>query len=137
MKVIYLNDLDGLPYVVEKPEGQDTLPFLQALVEGLIECVSINSSTDVWVNEEGLYRNDFAVNGMATGLARNFTGHNYTLVGPAVVAGVTPNGETKSVGSNLLRTIIALHGDETYTVEAVLAIRQEQVEELRLQGALA
>lgn len=137
MKVIYLNDLDGLPYIVEKEEEQDTLSFLQALVDGLIESVSIGRNTDIWVNEEGLYRNDFAVNRLATGLARNFAGDHYTLVGPAVITGVTRNGKTVSVSEGLLRSTIEEHGDETYTVQAVLTIRQEQVDELRLRGALA
>lgn len=137
MKAIYLNDLDGLSYIVEKEEGQDTLSFLQSLVEGNIEAVSLDNSTDVWVNEEGLFRDDFAVNGVATSLARSSTGYNYTLVGPAVVTGVTPNGETVSVSEGLLRSTIELEGDETYTVQAVLTIRQEQVQELRLRGAVA
>lgn len=54
--------------------------LLQALVGGLIECVSLSPIYDLWVNEEGLL----------LGLARN-RGH---LCGPIVVTRTNDAGET-------------------------------------------
>ena len=126
MKVIYINDLTSHRYLVEKPEGQDTLSFLQSLVEGLIECVSLTPTTDVWVNEEGLFRNDFVSNIGASLLAGR------TLVGPAVLTGQR-NGETVSFPQDLLDMA---HFTKTYTAEEVIAIRKEMADALIKRGVL-
>lgn len=126
MKVIYINDLTSHRYLVEKPEGQDTLSFLQSLVEGLIESVSLTPTTDVWVNEEGLFRNDFVSNIGASTLAGR------TLVGPAVLTG-QHNGETVSFPESLLEMA---HFTKTYTAEEVIAIRKEMADALIKRGVL-
>lgn len=67
----------------------DTLRTLQTLVDGLIECVySKEYECDVWVNEEGLYREDFEVNMVASRIS------NRVLVGPAVLANSNSEGAT-------------------------------------------
>lgn len=126
MKVIYINDLTSHRYLVEKPEGQDTLSFLQSLVEGLIECVSLTPDTDVWVNEEGLFRNDFVSNIGVSLLAGR------TLVGPAVLTG-QQNGETVSFPDRYWDTS---HFQQTYTAEEVIAIRKQVADALIKRGEL-
>jgi hypothetical protein len=126
MKVIYINDLTSHRYLVEKPEGQDTLSFLQSLVEGLIESVSLTPDTDVWVNEEGLFRNDFVSNIGASLLAGR------TLVGPAVLTG-HQNGETVGFPERYWDTS---HLQQTYTAEEVIAIRKQVADALIKRGEL-
>ena len=132
MKAIYINDIDQRPYLVEKEEGRTTLSFLQDLVEGLIESVSLTRKTDIWVNEEGLFRNDFVLNEFASLLA----GQGHHLVGPAVLTGVTPNGETTEVDNTFLAMTTETYGPKTYTVEEVVSIRHNQVDELRRRGEM-
>jgi hypothetical protein len=70
----------------------DTLATLQALVDGLIECVySKEYECDVWVNEEGLFREDFEVNMVAGRIT------NRVLVGPAVLANSDSEGATTGI----------------------------------------
>lgn len=73
--------------------SDDTLLDLQTLVGGYIECVPANPRTlgfsaDVWVNEEGLFRQGFAINFLASYI----TGRQ--IVGPAVIANFTSEGKT-------------------------------------------
>lgn len=128
MKVIFLNDIDLRPYVVEKEEGRDTLSFLQELVDGLIESVSLENETDIWVNEEGLYRPDFLTNHFASFLA------NTRLVGPAVLTGVTKGGKTVAPGEYFIKTTYLNYGPETYTASEMVALRAKQLDEIREQG---
>lgn len=129
MKAIYLNDLDGKSYVVESKQGQSSLDFLQSLVDGLIECVSLSSHVDLWVNEEGLFRDDFSLNIKASRLV-GYPGYN--LVGPAVMTG-QKNGETTEIGRYYIEA--TLSSDPTiYTVEAIQAIRADQLDEMRGMG---
>jgi len=132
MLALYLNDLDNKIYIVEGGEGRSTLSLLQDLVEGLVECVSLDTDTDLWVNEEGLYRSDFRLNGRASFLA----GDEYHLVGPAVMTGVTSEGETISIHQDFLNLVISELGEKVYSVEDVLTIRHDQVDALRSQGVM-
>lgn len=100
MKAIYISDLPGddvpVHVVIDMTEAinsRGTLKFLQALTEGLIECVQLDTSVDMWVNEEGLFRPDFVTNSSASRLAIRMTGHPYVLRGPAVITRQV-NGET-------------------------------------------
>ena len=74
-------------------EGDDTLRTLQTGVDGLIECVTADDGVlgfraDIWVNEEGLFRQDFAINLVASFI----TGRQ--IVGPAVIARSSSQGAT-------------------------------------------
>lgn len=85
--------------------GDNTLNTLQTLVEGWVECVnadkrSLGFEADVWVNEEGLFRQDFAINLVASFL----TGRQ--LVGPAVLARSNSNGETIGLTSGQINRLI-------------------------------
>jgi hypothetical protein len=128
MQVIYINDLDGSPYIVQKPEGQKSLAFLQSLVQGLIESVQLAEGLDLWVNEEGLFRSDFSVNEFATTLA----GEGYRLVGPAVIAGYDEEGNTTGVDDDI-RTMLSVFG-KVFSAEEVNAVRAEQLAKIK-EGA--
>jgi hypothetical protein len=70
----------------------DTLATLQALVDGLIECAySKDYECDVWVNEEGLFRQDFQVNMIASRITDS------VLVGPAVLTNSDNEGATTGI----------------------------------------
>jgi hypothetical protein len=94
---------NGTAYLVES--GESTLDTLQTLVDGLIECVtadkrSLGFEADVWVNEEGLFRQDFAINLVASFL----TGRQ--LVGPAVLARSSKEGKTLGLTSSNINRLI-------------------------------
>lgn len=130
--VIYLDDrAEKTPVLVEQKPGQDRLNFLQTLVEGLIECVALDQTTELWVNEEGLFRGDFQVNATATDLARFKTGLGYTLVGPAVITGgVDREGNTLSVTDLTLAMISGSPGlaPGIWTTDDILASRSTETE---------
>jgi len=65
----------------------DTYADLSTLVDGYIERVSLPGGVDVWVNEEGLMRQDFTLNLVGSMIARQWTGYAHKLVGPVVFAG--------------------------------------------------
>jgi len=122
MKALYISDIpisvpgEGAQYsfVIEDTigDGSSTLKFLQTLVEGFVECVSLGKSTDMWVNEEGLFRSDFELNRRASMVA----GHGYAIKGPAVITGQR-NGNTISLTGDLIDDQLALSNGKTYTVE--------------------
>jgi len=94
---------DGMAYLVES--GESTLDTLQTLVDGYVECVTANKralgfDADVWVNEEGLYRQDFGINF----LAQYITGRQ--IVGPAVIARVSKTGKTLGLTSSNINRLI-------------------------------
>lgn len=131
MKVIFLNDIDLRPYVVEKEEGRDSLSFLQELVDGLVESVSAEPGIDIWVNEEGLYRPDFFTNHFASFLAGT------RLVGPGVLTGVSKGGETIAIPNYYVKATHDTHGPEVYTATEIMALRAKQLDEMRAQGVPA
>jgi len=90
-------------YLVITPDGDallaettdDTYADLSTLVDGMIECVALPGQVDAWVNEEGLYRDDFAYNLLGTYMVRGWTGNpGYHLVGPVVFAAHDDEGNT-------------------------------------------
>ena len=97
---------DQYVYIPESGYGfivnadSDTLKSLQTLVDGLIECArSREFECDVWVNEEGLFRQDFGINMAASTIA------NQVLVGPAVLANVDSEGRTTGITEAQLLTL--------------------------------
>lgn len=110
-----------------------TLTVLQTLVGGWVECVAPNRRTlgfeaDVWVNEDGLSREDFGINLVASFL----TGRQ--IVGPAVIArfdgetgetlGLTKAHVQRLVNDGLM--IEGLYGG--YCLKDIQTIRQEREE---------
>ena len=123
MKVIYLNDLDGKAYIVQKSADETSISFIQTLVGGLFDCVSLNDDTDIWIHDEGFFMSGYGVNETASFLSGRM------LMGPAVIAG-NDDGATVEVGGVYL-TIMALNYDQkTYTADEVVAIRTKQFGEV-------
>lgn len=95
---------DGMAYLVQN--GESTLTTLQTLVDGLIECVAVDRRSplgfdaDVWVNEEGLFRNDFGINHVASYI----TGRQ--IVGPAVIARSSKDGKTLGITGDQINRLI-------------------------------
>jgi hypothetical protein len=88
----------------DKDEEGGTLSMLQTAVEGLIEHVRadrdyLGFDADIWVNEEGIYRDDFEMNVLASVM----TGQ--TIVGPAVIALATNDGETVGLTDEQIETL--------------------------------
>ena len=86
-------------------EGDDTLRFLQTAVDGLIEYVPadvrvLGFFADLWVNEEGLFRDDFGVNLVGSQIA------NRRIVGPMVIARSSAEGETIGLSLTDIYTVI-------------------------------
>lgn len=98
-----LIESNGMAYLVDSEES--TLATLQTLVDGLVECVIVDKHTlgfeaDVWVNEEGLFREDFSINLVASFL----TGRQ--IVGPAVLARSSKEGKTLGLTSSQINRLI-------------------------------
>jgi hypothetical protein len=83
MLVAVIN-VDG---TVEAKEIDGSLKSMQEIVEGLIQPVDLAEDMTLWVNEEGLYRDDY--NLLASGIA------NIHLNGPAfLTGGIDEDGNT-------------------------------------------
>ena len=85
---IYINEFGGVAKVAM---SENTLTDLQTMVDGYIEMPSASIAgiaCDVVVNEEGLFRQDFSVNFVASAILRQ------RIVGPAVLARVDNEGNT-------------------------------------------
>lgn len=95
---IYVND--GEATAVPVDETTSTLKQLQGLVEGLITFTTgylAGWYVDVVVNDEGLFREDFTVNTLASLIA------GQQLVGPAVLSLTTPSGDTIGFSDDQVR----------------------------------
>jgi hypothetical protein len=80
-RVLYLIPGIREPQVLTLLQDEEgTLPLLQSLVGGLIECVRIGHGFDAWINEEG----------RLLGLSSN----RWNLVGPVVVCRSDDEGRT-------------------------------------------
>ena len=130
MDFVYINDLTGEMLAVRKPDDMATLPFLQTLVDGYIECVSLDRTTDLWLNEEGLFRDDFRVNRIAT----TFRGAGYQtpLVGPAVLATSNSRGETLGAPQLYLSTAKLDENGKPFSPDKIVAMRNAQAKQVTL-----
>jgi len=120
-------DADVLMISHDKQEG-GTLGMLQTLVEGLVQYVPadrdfLGFDADVWVNEEGLFREDFCMNVLASVIVGT------TIVGPAVIALSDSNGETLGLTDEQIDTLsgrmVIRRGkdDSGYNVEQLSELR--------------
>lgn len=105
-------------YAATVTSGENTLKSLQTLVDGYIECVQVRNSDfgftfDLWVNEEGLFREDFMVNLPASYL----TGR--TIKGPAVITVSTLEGRTVGLSEAQIKRASKVMSidDENYSME--------------------
>jgi hypothetical protein len=85
----------------------NTLKVLQSAVDGLIQPVDLSDSLTVWVNEEGLFRNDFDVNLFATAIYHQaFPTADNPLVGPAVFTGGSDDeGNTLGLSEQMIANL--------------------------------
>lgn len=86
--------------------GRDCLTHLQEAVGGIVDCVGLSPTVDLWVHDEGLYR--CAPNPMATALAHALAERDLTtpLFGPAVfTGGVDSTGETLGLTETTAHTL--------------------------------
>lgn len=93
MRVIYLPQTRPMCMVevdLDAKGDRATLEPLQLLVGGRIELIE-TPDYDVWINEEGLFREEFDINMTASALCGT------VVVGPAVVTRAGPNGSTRGV----------------------------------------
>jgi hypothetical protein len=75
---------------VESKEIDGSLQSMQEIVEGLIQPVDLTDDMTLWVNEEGMYRDDY--NPLASGIA------NMPLNGPAfITGGIDEEGNTLGI----------------------------------------
>lgn len=118
----------------DEDEKGGTLDLLQTLVEGLVQYVPadrdfLGFDADVWVNEEGLFREDFCMNVLASVIVGT------TIVGPAVIALSDSNGETLGLTDEQIDTLggrmVIRRGkdDSGYNVEQLSELRAEKEEE--------
>lgn len=130
MNFLLITD-NGYPALV-KNDSDRSLYALQQLVDGYVDCVAANPEAlgfhaDVWVNDEGLYREDFSIN-----LVGSFiTGRQ--LVGPVVIALSDTDGATTGLMSAHLEQLrsdgldIDDNGGKGWTVEEAVYFFGPQV----------
>jgi hypothetical protein len=83
--------------------AEDFLQKMQNAVDGLIQPVDLTPSLTLWVNEEGLLRNDLAVNTFASILYQEFFNTPTLLMGTAVFTGGTDEeGNTLGLSEGML-----------------------------------
>jgi hypothetical protein len=113
MRILRLNN-----DLCELAEIGDELEDLQAEVQGYIELVTLGSTLQMVVNEEGRYRNFFN-NGPATVLFRHFYGETAPyIVGPAFLCSfdseenlVSLTDEDYEIAAKVLRSYGYVKGD--------------------------
>lgn len=110
MKKAVLVQPDGKWEIVEF-DNSNGLEVLQKAVDGLIQPVDINPvGITMWVNEEGLYRNDFTENFMASAIFEESYGENATpIMGNAIYTGGTDSeGYTDGLSEKHLEVIVQM-----------------------------
>lgn len=95
--------------LVEMDIEDNELNQLQDAVDGLIQPVDIDSNTTMWVNEEGLLRDDLELNHLANGIYAEVFGEQPFLRGNAVFTGGTDeDGNTIALSQKHLEALKGL-----------------------------
>ena len=76
---------DGTYQVIDHADVPLSLETLQGHVAGFIERVA-TAEFDMWMNEEGALRDDFAINVGASRLLAQFGAPGFMIVGPVLLA---------------------------------------------------
>ena len=93
--LVAIINVDG---TVEAKEIDSSLESMQSIVEGLIQPVDLQEDMTLWVNEEGLYRDDY--NLLASGMA------NTSINGPAfLTGGIDEEGKTLGLNPDYVANI--------------------------------
>ena len=86
--------------------AEDFLAKMQNAVDGLIQPVDLTPSLTLWVNEEGLLRNDLGVNMFASIMYQEFFRTPDLLLGNAVFTGGTDSeGETLGLSEAMIANL--------------------------------
>jgi hypothetical protein len=87
----------------------DSLSKLQGAVDGLIQPVDLDDKVTMWVNEEGLLRNDLDVNPLATALFIQIIEAQTPIIGDVVfTGGPDEEGNTLGLDEDYLKSITNL-----------------------------
>lgn len=85
-------------------DNNTELDQLQKAVDGYIEAVTLSPNLTMWVNEEGLFRNDLSVNPVA------YAFYSQPIIGDIVFTGGTDSkGDTIGLSeaeARLIRTVV-------------------------------
>ena len=103
--IILKFDTDGTYQRIEQT-GPLGLALMQKLVDGMIERVS-TPSFDLWVNEEGLMRDDFDNNIGASYLLGKHGAPNTIILGPAFIAASDDDGEAVPAPTEVIDICLA------------------------------
>jgi len=78
--------------------AEQELSKLQSAVDGLIQPIEVGENIVMWVNEEGLFRDDLDINYLATAIYREMYDPVPPIMGDIVfTGGADENGNTKSL----------------------------------------
>lgn len=84
----------------------DFLSKMQKAVDGLIQPVDLQDDVTMWVNEEGLLRNDLAGNSIATGLFVQMLNAQTPIMGDVVFTGGTDEeGDTLGLAEDYVSAL--------------------------------
>ena len=93
--------------VIDIADG--SLKKLQSAVDGLIQPINLDADVTMWVNEEGLLRNDLEMNDIATSLYAQMYEITNPIIGDVVFTGGTDEeGETLGLADDYVDAIYAL-----------------------------
>jgi hypothetical protein len=89
--------------------ADSSLKKLQSAVDGLIQPIDLDADVTMWVNEEGLLRNDLEMNDIATSLYAQMYEITNPIIGDVVFTGGTDEeGETLGLADDYVDAIYAL-----------------------------
>lgn len=84
----------------------NTLSQLQNAVDGLIQPIDLEAGITMWVNEEGLFRNDLEANDIATGLYAQMFQITNPIIGDVVFTGGTDEeGDTLGLADEYVKAL--------------------------------
>jgi hypothetical protein len=93
-------DTEGQPTLLDLDAPEGSLKVLQTAVDGLIEPVRVSTGFEMYVNEEGLFRDDFGLNGWA------LAAFGVTIKGAVVLTGlVDDEGDTLGLTAEDVRIL--------------------------------
>lgn len=84
----------------------NTLSQLQNAVDGLIQPIDLDANAVMWVNEEGLFRNDLEANDIATSLYAQMYQITNPIIGDVVfTGGADDNGDTLGLTEEYVKAL--------------------------------
>jgi hypothetical protein len=122
MKKAVVVQTDGNWKIVEFT-NDNALAVLQKAVDGLIQPVDVRPNLTMWVNEEGLFRQDFDENLMASAIYEETFKVDQAMVGPAVYTGGTDEeGYTEGLDEQHLKLVVEMAKFHQQALERVIRV---------------